>query len=137
MPYIITREQRDALHGEATTDLAEIGDIHLALENDDYRLAQTLRRRYEPLLLLLDQIGCEPQPPDDGPDAFEIAMPAPQLAAAARRLTRLALGRLLDHVEHGLAGDTDIARAHHCITVAAACTSLLADVARTNATDEV
>lgn len=135
MPYIITREQREALRSEATTDLSDIGDIFLALENDDYRLAQTLRRRYEPLLLLLDQIGWEPQPPDEGPDAFEIAMTAPQLAAAARRLTRIALGRLLDHIERGLAGDADIANAQHSLTVAAACTSLLADLA--DATEEV
>lgn len=135
MPYMITREQREALRSEATTDLSDIGDIFLALENDDYRLAQTLRRRYEPLLLLLDQIGWAPQPPDEGPDAFEIAMPAPQLAAAARRLTRIALGRLLDHVERGLAGETDVANAQHSITVAAACISLLADLA--DATGEV
>lgn len=98
MPYTLTREQRDALHVEAITELAEIGDVYLALENDGYRPAQELWRRYEPLLLLLDQIGWEPKLPDDT-TVVEVAMPDAQLATATRRLTRVTLGRLRHQVE--------------------------------------
>ena len=129
MPYTLTREQRDALHAEAITELAEIGDVHLALENDDYRLAQELWRRYEPLLVLLDRIGWEPKLPDDT-TVVEVAMPDAQLVSAARRLTGVALGRLRHQIdqqqlEHG----PDAESARHCIAVTETCSLLLADVA--------
>lgn len=129
MPYTLTREQRDALHGEAITELAEIGDVYLALENDDYQLARELWRRYEPLLLLLDQIGWEPKLDDDAA-VVEIAMPDAQLASAANRLTRVALGRLRNQVEqHQRERSADAESGLHGIAIAAACSSLLADIA--------
>lgn len=129
MPYTITREQRDALHAEAITDLAEIGDVYLALEHDDYRLARELWRRYEPLLLLLDQLGWEPKPADDA-TVVAIAMPDAQLASAARRLARVALGRLRHQIERQqLDHGPDAESALHGIAVAMACSSLLADIA--------
>ena len=129
MPYTLTREQLDALHAEAITELAEISDLYLALENDDYRFAQELWRRYEPLLVLLDQIGWAPKLPDDA-SVVEVAMPDGQLAAAARRLTCVALGRLRHQIEQQqLEHGSDVESAQHCITVIEACSSLLADVA--------
>lgn len=129
MPYTLTREQRDALHAEAITELAEIGDVYLALENDDYRLAQELWRRYEPLLLLLDQIGWEQKLPDDAA-VVEVAIPDEQLTLAARRLTRVALGRLRHQVEQQqLEHGPDAESARHCIAVIETCSSLLADIA--------
>ncbi|ADB49133.1 hypothetical protein [Conexibacter woesei] len=128
MPYTLTREQRDALHAEAITELAEIGDLYLALENDDYRLAHELWRRYEPLLLLLDQIGWEPTLADDA-SVVEVAMPDAQLATAARRLTRVTLGRLRHQFEQQLERGPDAESARHSIAVIETCTSLLADVA--------
>ena len=129
MPYTLTREQRDALHAEAITELAEIGDVYLALENDDYRLAQELWRRYEPLLLLLDQIGWEPHLPDDAA-VVEVAMPDGQLASAAARLSRVALGRLRHQIDQQqLEHDPDVESARHSIAVIETCSSLLADVA--------
>ena len=127
MPYTLTRDQRDALHAEAITELAEIGDVYLALENDDYRLAQELWRRNDPLLVLIDQIGWAPQPPE-GCEVFEVSMPVRQLAFIACRLSRLSLGRLRDHAQRELYRDHDAADVVHCVTVAAVCTSLLADV---------
>jgi hypothetical protein len=130
MPYTPTREQRDALHAEAITELAEIGDVYLALENDDYRLAQELWRRYEPLLVLLDQIGWERRLPDEDATVVEVAMPDAQLASAARRLTRVALGRLRHQVEQQqLDHGADAEGVRHCVAVIETCSSLLADIA--------
>lgn len=128
MPYTLTREQRDVLHAEAIAELAEIGDLYLALENDDYRLAQDLWRRHEPLLVLLDQLGWEPKLPDDA-TVVEIAIPDAQLASAARRLTRVALGRLRHQVEQQLEHGPDADGARHSIVVIETCSSLLVDVA--------
>lgn len=129
MPYTLICKQRDALHAEAITELAEIGDVYLALENDDYRLAQELWRRYEPLLLLLDQIGWDPKLPDSAA-VVEVAMRDVHLASAARRLTRVALGRLRHQVEQQqLDHGADAESVRHCIAVIETCSSLLADVA--------
>lgn len=60
MPYIITRQQRDALREEAIASLAEIGDVYLAIENDDWPLAELLSTRNATVLELLHDLGWEP-----------------------------------------------------------------------------
>ncbi|ADB49121.1 hypothetical protein [Conexibacter woesei] len=126
MPYIITREQRDALREEAIASLAEIGDVYLAIENDDWPLAELLSTRNATVLELLHDLGWEP---DKVSQQVLLRLPAPSLSLAAQHLCAVAADRLDSHRQHGLIDDDGYAHAddvRHCRLVVEICPELLA-----------
>ena len=79
----INRSERDAIYQEVLTDLTGVGDIDIALRNDDYETARRYRRRFEDDMRLLDDLGWEP---DQDRDEFELTMPPDGLARVLERL---------------------------------------------------
>jgi hypothetical protein len=57
MPLTIKPTARGILHRQLLDQLSGIGDVHIALADDQWATAQTLRRRYENCTRLLDDLG--------------------------------------------------------------------------------
>jgi hypothetical protein len=82
MPRTIKPTVRGVLRRQVLDQLAGIGDIHLALADDQWGTAQTLRRRYENCMRLLDDLGWRE---DDPADEFAITMdPLPLMRVLSR-----------------------------------------------------
>jgi hypothetical protein len=89
----ITQEQRAGLYELVRNDLGGIGDISLALEQDDVDAAERFGHRFAEDLRLLADIGWHP---GEEREAFELTMPS-------RELMRL-LDRLHEDAERLLSG---------------------------------
>lgn len=94
MPVTISREQRDALYGEAACEMTGIGDIYHALDHDDPAEARRLRRRYEDVMRLLDDIGWTEEDPRE---RIPLTMHADQLMRIAHLLGSRALEQMAAH----------------------------------------
>ncbi len=82
MPLTIQPTARGILRRQVLDQLSGIGDVHLALADDQWATAQTLRRRYENCLRLLDDLGWRD---DDPAEEFAITMdPVPLMRVLAR-----------------------------------------------------
>ncbi len=82
MPLTIKPTARGILRRQVLDQLSGIGDIHIALADDQWATAQTLRRRYENCLRLLDDLGWRE---DDPAEEFAITMdPLPLMRVLAR-----------------------------------------------------
>lgn len=80
----IDRDQRDGLYELVRNHLGGIGDVWIALEeNEDYATAERLGLEFGEDFRLLDDIGW--QPTDDG-EAFELTMPTHDLMEVLKRL---------------------------------------------------
>jgi hypothetical protein len=80
----IDKDQRDGLYELVRNHLGGIEDLWLALERTgDFDTAEKLGGELAEDLRLLADIGWRPQ---DGREAFELTMPAGQLAASLERL---------------------------------------------------
>ena len=91
----INRSERDAIYQEVLTDLTGVGDIDIALRNDDYETARRDRRRCEDDMRLLDDLGWVP---DQDRDEFELTMPPDGLARVLERLNASAGATLHSHI---------------------------------------
>lgn len=87
MPSItatIDRDQRDGLYELVRNHLGAIGDIWIALEeNEDFATAERLGIEFGEDFRLLADIGWQPR---DDREAFELTMPAHDLMEALKRL---------------------------------------------------
>ena len=82
----IDRDQRDGLYEVVRNHLGAIGDIWIALEeNEDFEIAERLGREFGDDFRLLADIGWRP---DDDRAAFALTMPAPELTELLDRLQR-------------------------------------------------
>jgi hypothetical protein len=82
MPLTIRRSHRALLRRQLLTELSGIGDVYLAVEEDQWGAALTLRRRYEGCMRLLDDLGWRE---DDRAEEFAITMdPVPLMRVLAR-----------------------------------------------------
>ncbi len=82
MPLTIKPTARGILRRQVLAQLSGIGDIHIALADGQWATAQTLRRRYENCLRLLDDLGWRE---DDPADECAITMePVPLMRVLAR-----------------------------------------------------
>jgi hypothetical protein len=59
MAIVLDRAQRDAVYGFVVNDLAEVAGFAAALDADEIKRAQWLRRNFDQAARLLDQIGWE------------------------------------------------------------------------------
>jgi len=91
----INSSERDAIYQEVLTDLTGVGDIDIALRNEDYDAARRYRRRFEDDMRLLDDLGWEPE---QDRDEFELTMPPDGLARVLERLNESAGATLHDHI---------------------------------------
>jgi hypothetical protein len=83
MPLTLKPTARGILRRQVLDQLSGIGDIHLALADGQWATAQTLRRRYENCLRLLDDLGWRE---DDPADEFAITMDRLPLMRVLARL---------------------------------------------------
>jgi hypothetical protein len=83
MSVTITREQREVLWENVVTDLNGIGDIYVALHNEQWAKARALRMRFEADMRLLDDIGWARHDPGQ---RFELTIPLDELKATLERL---------------------------------------------------
>lgn len=63
MAIVLDRAQRDAVYDFAVSDLAEVGNLVLALGTGEVKRAEWLRRNFDQAARLLDQIGWEKSEP--------------------------------------------------------------------------
>jgi hypothetical protein len=73
MAIVMNREQRDAVYRFVVSDLAEVGNLAVALEEDEIVRAQQLRRHFDQGVQLLDQIEWEKA---GTRDRYEVALAA-------------------------------------------------------------
>jgi hypothetical protein len=59
MAIVLNRLQRDAMYDFIVSDLAEVGNLAVALEAGEVKRAEDLRRNFDQAARLLDQIGWE------------------------------------------------------------------------------
>ena len=59
MTIVLDRAQRDAVYDFVVSDLAEVGNLALALGAGEVKRAEWLRRNFDQAARLLDQIGRE------------------------------------------------------------------------------
>lgn len=83
MPLTIKPTARGILRRQVLDQLSGIGDIHTALADDQWATAQTLRRRYENCMRLLDDLGWRD---DDPAEEFAITMDRLPLMRVLARL---------------------------------------------------
>jgi hypothetical protein len=83
MPLTIKPTARGILRRQVLDQLSGIGDVHIALADDQWGTAQTLRRRYENCLRLLDDLGWRE---DDPAEEFAITMDPLALMRVLARL---------------------------------------------------
>jgi len=82
MALTIRRAQRDVLRQQVISELTGIGDIYLAVHEDQWGTALSLRRSYEGCMRLFDDLGWRE---DDPAEEFPITMePAPLMRVLAR-----------------------------------------------------
>ncbi|MBB4661427.1 hypothetical protein [Conexibacter arvalis] len=82
MALTIKPATRAVLREQLLTELSGIGDIYLAVHEDQSGTALSLRRRYEGCMRLLDDLGWRE---DDPAEEFPITMePAPLMRVLAR-----------------------------------------------------
>jgi hypothetical protein len=110
----ITREQRDAIYADVLTHLSAIGDVHLMIEHGKYEEAHRFRREFEEDLRLLDDLGWREEALAE---AFELTMPADQLARAMQRFHDRASEALRAHTTRDTSEEEIAAR--HAITCSA------------------
>lgn len=80
----ITKAQRDGLYELIRNHLGGIGDVWIALEeNEDYATAERLGLEFGEDFRLLADIGWQP---DENREAFELTMPPHDLMELLRRL---------------------------------------------------
>ncbi len=80
----IDRDQRDGLYELVRNHLGGIGDVWIALEeNEDYATAERLGLEFGEDFRLLDDIGWQPK---DDREAFELTMPTHDLMEVLKRL---------------------------------------------------
>jgi hypothetical protein len=80
----IDRHQRDGLYELIRNHLGSVGDLWIALEdNEDYAGAERLGLELGEDLRLLEDIGWKK---DGERESFELTMPPPELTGALRRL---------------------------------------------------
>jgi hypothetical protein len=83
MSITITRPQREVLWENIVTDLNAIGDIYVALHDEQWAKARALRMRFEADWRLLDDIGWARHDPGE---RFELTIPREELKATIERL---------------------------------------------------
>lgn len=83
MTIVLDRAQRDAVYGFVLSDLAEVGNLALALEADEINRARWLRHNFEQAAQLLDQIGWEKV---GSRERYEVALTAADVIALFGRL---------------------------------------------------
>lgn len=83
MSITITRDQREALWERLIIDLTGIGDISLALHEEQWAKARALRMRFEADMRLLDDLGWARHDPGE---RFELTIPPDELKATIERL---------------------------------------------------
>ena len=82
MALTIKPAARAVLRQQLLTELSGIGDIYLAVQEDQWGTALSLRRRYEGCMRLLDDLGWRE---DDPAEEFAITMePIPLMRVLAR-----------------------------------------------------
>jgi hypothetical protein len=59
MAIMLDRAQRNAVYDFVVSDLAEVGNLAVALETGEVKRAERLRRNFDQAARLLDQIGWE------------------------------------------------------------------------------
>jgi hypothetical protein len=91
----LTRVQRDAIRDDLITELAEITDLPMLLNQGDYAGARRIRQRVEGYLRLLDDLGWGASDPGD---TFELTMPLDQLERTIRDLQGSTAGSLSEHI---------------------------------------
>lgn len=80
----INRDQRDGLYELARNHLGGIGDVWIALEeNEDFATAERLGLEFGEDFRLLDDIGWHPS---ESRESFELTMPPHDLAELLKRL---------------------------------------------------
>lgn len=80
----IDRDQREGLYELVRNHLGSIGDVWIALEeNEDFATAERLGLEFGEDFRLLDDIGWQPK---DDREAFELTMPTHDLMEVLKRL---------------------------------------------------
>jgi hypothetical protein len=121
----ITREQRDALRLEILDGLYAIGDLSIALNQQDYEQAQRYRQRFEDEMRLLDDLGWTEE---DERARFELTLPAEQLKPTLKRMSEQAEGAIQQFEQDWREGRESAERAR---TVAIICSKLLGETKHT------
>jgi hypothetical protein len=96
MAITITARQREAIWGEVMADLTGIGDIYCLADGGDVEDALRLRRRYEDVMPLLDDLGWGEH---DDRQQVVITVPPYALGRAVARLTATAAGRVHERLD--------------------------------------
>jgi hypothetical protein len=93
MAIVMDRVQRDALYGFVVCDLAEVGHLAVALEEDEVLRARQLREHFDQAARLLDQIGWERL---GNLDCYEVVLEDRDARALFERLRERAVGAIND-----------------------------------------
>jgi hypothetical protein len=87
VPVTITAEQREALYVQVLDHLSGIGDLWLAIDAGDYKVADSLGHAFvDDLRLLLDDLGWPGRSALSGDGSVALAMPAEDLRRVIERL---------------------------------------------------
>ena len=122
----IDRDQRDGIYEVVRNHLGAIGDLWIALEeNEDFETAERLAREFGEDFRLLAEIGWRP---DDERPAFTLTMPANDLTELLDRLHGEAERVLLGSVAEREASRADAATQTRFQLGFDACEELLADL---------
>ncbi len=90
MPFTITAEQRNLLYDDILDHLSGIGDIEIALRQEDYETARRLGMAFsDELRLTSEDLGWGPDAPGE---IIELKAPPDVLRRALTRLLDVALG---------------------------------------------
>ncbi len=127
MPVTLRRVYRDVLRRQVIAQLTGIGDIHLALNADQWGTALALRRRYEDCMRLLDDLGWQE---NDPAEEFAITTDTVPLLRVLARLHEGAAEALELHLDSALGQKTSDAT----LTLAI-CGDLLVSLAGTRVHD--
>jgi hypothetical protein len=91
---IITRWERDTLHGACNLDLTGVGDVKLEWDQRDFAGAREFGQRFGIVFRVLDDLGWDPV---DSRDSYELTIHRGLLAEFLGRQIRWAREALVDH----------------------------------------
>ena len=99
MPVTVRPIARGILRRRLLDQLSGVGDVYVAVADDQWGTAQTLRRRYENCMRLLDDLGWRE---DDPAEEFAITMEPVPLMRVLARLHEHASEEIERHVERAV-----------------------------------
>lgn len=123
MALTIRRSRRDVLRQQVIAELADIGNVHLAVVADQWGTALRLRERHEDAMRLLDDLGWRA---DDRAEEFAITIEPARLMRCLARLSDRAEQMIAQYVE---TASEDRREIFHATFVMSACSEILAELA--------